>query len=218
MRKHLAWVVGAALALAAAPAAADHNGIHPTFRQEQVYFKCVGPNKVQNFDAPAPWETTPPAGSVQDGEGCGVVDVGELEGLEFAATGDAVGNLTNLTIELYVMPFTVPFTNPVVADPEVWLNVDLVIDGQQILNPAIVTQVPWEETNSGVTQKVEFTVLGLGAWFATEDGDGEQVREVQLTVSHDFPVEVGSWVWDTTEVPAGITFNDQTPSQHTVFP
>jgi hypothetical protein len=201
-----------------APAAAEHGGIHPTFAEEQVFFKCVGANKVQNFDAPAPWDTEPPAGSVQDGAGCGSVEVGQVDGMEFAAAGEAGGNLRDMTVEVYILPFTVPFTNPVVADPEVWLNVDLVIDGQQILNPAIVTELPWEETNSGVTQKVEFTVTGLNAWFATEDGDGEEVREVQLTIGFDFPGETSTWVWDTTEVPAGITFNDTSPSSNMIAP
>jgi hypothetical protein len=85
--------VGLVMALAG-PAAADHGGIHPTFREERAYIHCAGPTKVHNVniitDGPAPWDTEAPTQSVQEGAGCGAFDAGALRGTNQENIYDAV--------------------------------------------------------------------------------------------------------------------------------
>src|SRR5688572_7403626 len=90
----------------AAPAAADHGGIHPTVRTEKTYFHCAGPTKVENVNLPAsgstPWNTTPPVGSYTGGNGCGAADPA-VQGGGLATIYDATfsgfftGNLRDMT-------------------------------------------------------------------------------------------------------------------------
>ena len=76
--------------------------------------------------------------------------------------------------------------------------------------PATTTvKVTPAETNSGVTNYVEFTVTGLG--FVEELGPGTMEREVLVTVN-SLSEQSSLWVLDTTEVPSGITFNAATPA------
>jgi len=214
------------IATLAGPAAADHEGIHPTFREERAYFHCVGANKVQNAEAAAPWDTTAPA-SVQTGAGCGVLEAEDLPGdqsSEGRFSGTFVGNIQNMTVEMWILGHST-YSAVLPADVAVTLE----IDGDTYLATGEGTEMSWQESETGASRKVEFTITHLGSatevldadgnvvdvtttGFATEDGDGETEHAVSLTVGHSFADEYGAWVWDASEVPAGITFNDPTPA------
>ena len=211
MRKVIVAVIAALLVIgpSAAGAAIDPDA---TFRTERVYFKCVGDVPVQNVarvQTPAnPWDTQAPAQSVSDGAGCGHVEYG-LGGAQFDLVfeGTFTGNVDALTVHLHA--FATSDTPAFPAETIAKLSVDgverLVTDGAQ---PLAVTP-----ENSGVTISAPFTVTGLG--YGAEVGDGTRRRTFKLTISS--PVRSSmAWVWDTTEVPAGITFN---PASHaeTVF-
>ncbi len=212
----------------AGSASATHGGIHPTFKAERTYVHCVGANKLQNNDFPAPFDTTAPAGSFQGGAGCGFADPGALINTgpgggqaDLATRGTSVGNLKNMTVELYMLGnynYGPVFGN---VDLDVWLT----IDGETYLDPATAWVIPpLVETNGGATQKVEFTITNLGKvttfpdgnvateGLATEDGDGVQEREILLTVGMHYGDAAAVWAFDATEVPTGITFNDPTPA------
>jgi hypothetical protein len=89
------------------------------------------------------------------------------------------------------------------------LDLTLAIDGVTLLELATRTAVLSE--NSGVTNRVEFSIVGLRPLFSEEAGNGTTERTVTLTVGA--PRESPSfWVWGTTEVPAGITFNPLSPA------
>ena len=234
MRRHVtAAVLIGMVAGIAGPAAADHGGIHPTFAETRTYFHCVGPNKVQNLDGPAPWDTTAPTQSVEQGAGCGVVDPGllineeENTGFNFDTpfAGEATGNLSNMTVELWLLGHT----NYSPVNGTLNVAVSLNVDGEALLTDAEVADIPLQTSSTGASHKLEFTIQGLGqatevedesgnvidvvtSGYATEDGDGTTVREVELLVSTWYIDEVAGFVWDTTEVPSGITFNDATPA------
>lgn len=80
MTKRLTLLGAVAILVAlAAPASAV-----PTFRSETVYFHCTGSTKVSNANnaasdsTPTTWNTTAPAQSVQQGAGCGAIDLGAV--------------------------------------------------------------------------------------------------------------------------------------------
>lgn len=118
-------------------------------------------------------------------------------------------------------------------------EVSLYVDGEELMLRARKT-VPLVASSSGASSVARFTITDLGCardvvdaqgtvidvktgGLATEDGDGSQPREVTLWVATGGPVavlraEVLAWVWDTTDVPSGITFNDPMPQATTVQP
>jgi len=199
-----------------APASATHGGIHPTFKEQATYLHCVGANKVQNNDFPTPFDATPPSGSYQGGAGCGFLDSGALINTgpgggqgDLGTAGTSVGNLKNLTFEVHLLGQTNYSAILNTVDLGVWL----LIDGETYLAEGTqVSGIPLQASSTGASQKLEFTVTNLDDTLATEDGDGTQEREIQLTIGLWFGDENGSWVWDATEIPSGITFNDATPA------
>lgn len=233
-----------ALLVPAVPAGATHGGIHPTFRSERVYFHCEGAAKIQNATLPAPWDTTAPAGPVTGGGGCGSVDPAFLQNVpggplppaaDAGFNGTFTGNIKNMTVELWILGHgaNTAQNNTLAAE------VSLFVDGQELMLRARQT-VPLTASSSGASRVARFTITGLGCakevldtqgnvvdvktgGLATEDGNGAEAHDVTLWVATGGPVavlraEVLAWVWDTTDVPSGITFNDPTPQATTVQP
>jgi hypothetical protein len=210
----------AALAIAV-PASADHGDIHPTTRTERTYFTCAGETKAQTVhilqDNIPSWDTTAPTDSVSSGAGCGHLE-GPVAGAQPGTIHDAIwqgtftGNLSSLTVELHSINAT--FDR---ALAEQWLQVTLLVDGEVIYEPAneedyLVVSV--EPSESGASHAIRFSITHLP--FLLEDGDGEQEREITLAIhNEDF---ANLWVWDTTEVPAGITFNPVKPEPVRIRP
>ena len=239
--------------LTVSPAAATHGGIHPKFKSLGVYFHCTGetPLYQANWLADAgasssftSWDTSPPPGSVTDGNGCGGLDVGGASN-EF---GDPVfegtfsGNVRDMTVRLY--DFILPNARQGATQR---LKVYAEIDGvplfprggtENIYEGRNVTVTP-VRGNSGTTDLYEFTVTNIGfaneirdasgnvtgvetGGAALEDGFGTQEHTIKLLVGlagfigDDPPTGVDFFVWDTSEVPSGITFNSNTPAAATV--
>jgi hypothetical protein len=226
------------LAAVAKPATATHGGFHPTFREERVYYHCGDGTKLKNIDHAQsggliPWNTTAPSQSAEDGAGCGKLDPASLRNtqtpgggpFDLAVGGTYTGNLQNMTIEMHLLahsPGNAPTDTRTVTP---WL----VIDGETFLaDQTMLAAVPMVSENSGATRKIEFTITNLGkvteikdaqgnvtgltlTGLAKESANGE--HEIQLNVrARGLGAENALWVWDTTEVPSGITFNDTTPS------
>ncbi len=211
MRRPMLAALSAILVLAlAGPATADHGGIHPTLRTEQSFFHCVGDTKVQNvsfYQGQVPsWNTTPPAGSVQAGHGCGYYEplITNALPVPFDAVwqGTFTGNLRDLTIELHRL---LPAQGATVPNR---LTVAVLIDGEERLNNNNVTVTPVPSSNNA-SQSARITLTGLG--YETEDADGTQQRTIRIQVG-SWNETQSAWVFDSTEVPAGITFNPATPT------
>ena len=207
-------VIALVLAIAA-PAAAEHGDIHPTLRTERVFFHCAGPVKAQNATyalgtAPT-WDATAPTQSVQQGAGCGYFEnaVGGYLGsnettLDSIFEGSFTGNVDSVTVELHAIhASTSRATGPYI------LRANLFVDGVDVVDqdaPQIeVTPIP---SSTRLSEMLRFTVTGIG--LKTEDGDGSQSRRFRLVV-RSVMEEQSAWVWDTTEVPSGLTFNPATP-------
>ena len=219
MRPRIASLTAFLVLLAlAAPAAADHVEFHPTLRTEQDFFHCIDPVKVQNLYAAQGqypgWDTTAPDQSVTDGAGCGFYD--NLGAGPFGTPGppfDAIwqgtfaGNLDKITVELHrLLPDgrggTLLNTN---------IPVVLTVDGTILYDGDV--PMTFTASATGASERMRFSFTGLG--LLTEDGDGTRQRTIRLEVS-GYNETQAAWVFDTTEVPAGMTFNPETPEPNNV--
>lgn len=204
------------------PAVAVGEG--PTFRTEQNYFKCANTTKVENvnwliFEEPLPgWSTTAPDKSVQAGAGCGTADPSFLanttEDGGFAdATwqGTFTGNLKAITVEAHnIYLGATRATGSFTAQARLW------VDGQEVALPARLTTTT-TPSSSRASEKITFSITGLNFIDRNldgtpADGNGTTERRITLQLRGIFldGEAVSAWVWGTTEVPAGVTFNPGT--------
>ena len=207
----------------AVPAAAVHGptgeDFVPNIRTERVYFHCEGATKVHNTvsDASIGWNTTAPTQSVTQGAGCGTHD-NPLHGNNQVSVQDShfegtyTANLDTLTVELHNI-----YAGKARATGPLTFNVRLTVDGVARLGAAgtDVTVQP-VRSSTGASEMVRFSVTDLGLL----DEPNDMEHAVLMTVSGGavaadavvFPVRdtMNAWVYDTTEVPSGITFAPKT--------
>jgi hypothetical protein len=145
--------------------------------------------------------------------------------------GTFTGNLASLTIEAYDLVLSQVDANNV-SRIRLWLT----IDGTEVLNwDASYVDLSRELTNDGATSRFVFTVPDLGCsrdvldadgnvvdvvtdGFVTEDGDGIGEHDILLTLDSYYTDRGSLWVYDTAEVPSGITFNPGEPTGPVVAP
>jgi hypothetical protein len=195
--------------------AAGAEAVPPSFRSERVYFHCNGTTKAANVNSAqgvtATWNTTAPAASVTTGAGCGAADPTGLAGTGMESMYDAAfkgtftGNVKSITVEAHML-----LAGASQAAGNVGFHARLAIDGTEVIPAAnrLVRLVPTRSA-SGASHMVRFSVTGLQQFTEPEEGDGATERSYTLTL-HSYYVDqnpVIGWVYDTTEVPAGITFN-----------
>lgn len=207
MLRRITTTILCAMLAVAALAAHDGGEYEPVLTNERVYVHCGDTNKVANVEGGAPfgWDTTEPAGSYQEGHGCGTVDLmlsgGEETGEKVVFEGTFTGNLDQLTFELYMID--VGFVR-LGEFEEVYANMSISIDDYAAgwIGEA---RLPVERTNSDVTARMEVTLTGIG--LVHEDEAGEHTIRIEIETSDYYNGDSGAWVWDATEVPTGITFN-----------
>lgn len=188
---------------------------------EVTYFHCAGTTKVANLhqaqDGTLPsWDTNRPTASVTSGAGCGWVDNSAFRSTQAgnsahdgAWKGTFTGNLTSLTVRAHSIS-----VGPGRAGEPQTFRVSLFVDGVSMFglaadgraNRADVTLTP-VPSSTQLSSLYEFTVTGLP--FGTELGKGTTGREVILNLAAGSEPVMG-WVYDTTEVDSGITFNPAT--------
>lgn len=204
-----------------APAAAHHDGTEeqPTLRTERVYFKCEGDLKVQNVAAlqgnyPT-WSTEPPAGSVTDGEGCGqyenllTVNNNTDNPYDVVFRGTFTGNLDTINVEAHNIYLGTPR-----AGLPFLLAVRLFIDGTLVYTNSDPIEIMPEPSETGISEKFALSFVGIG--LNNEHGDGTIEREIKLHLM-SYNEYQSAWVWDTTEVPSGLTFNPETLEAIRIF-
>ncbi len=187
----------------------------PTLRTEQVYFHCIAPVKVQNVYAlqgqvPG-WDTTAPTGSVTGGAGCGFYDnilSSSAQDRPFDASwaGTFTGNLDRLTLELHRLLPTSGATMPNRLVLEVQVDGVPYYAGDVNVTPAA--------SATGASQVAHVTLDDLR--LNKEAGDGTKQREVRVYVA-SYNESQAAWVFDSTEVPAGIMFNPAETKGTVVF-
>lgn len=156
------------------------------------------------------WDTTPPDTSVTGGAGGGAFATSALhqtgsphdENVAMVAEGTYTGAIDTLAAELYLFP-------PAgMAQSETTFRVDaqLTVDGQAVASIGDLT-VPMETAGNAV-QRIRFAWTGLAGiiklWGLELEGD----HDVRISVHGTGIATNGAvFVYDTTEVPAGLVFN-----------
>ncbi len=203
----------AALALSALPAVAQ-TPFQPVLTETPTYLVCEGTTKVSqaNFVADGAdfvtWDDSKPTGSVQAGEGCGNVDTfltGANTGnpiYDFPMDGTYTGNVTAMTVELHA----IDTAGRVFDDAE--LLVDVAINGK-VRATDLAVSAPWVTSATGASESVQFSLTGVNL---LTEADLTRSHSVQITVKSRYADSstANGWVWDTIEVPSGITFNPAT--------
>lgn len=215
-----------ALALVAAPAAAEGDVFVPNLRTEQVWFHCEGEAKVHDsvsYDS-IPWDTTAPTQSVAAGAGCGTLD-NPVQGNNQVSVQDSHfggyydGNLDSMTVELHNI-----YVGKARSGGPLTFNIRLAVDGTPILGAGGKdVSVPPVRSASGASEMVKFTIAGIGLTDALNNLEHDVLMTVSgggIATASPIPVRdtVNGWVYDTTEVPAGIVFNPATPEPVVITP
>lgn len=188
----------------------------PTFRVERTYYTCADDLKLQNIPAAQgtypSWDTTAPSEGVMDGAGCGQYEnLLTADPFKLVYEGTFVGNLNSMTVELYAIDFgssRATNTYP--------LDFTVSVDGTEVFFSDFY-QMPVEYVNSSITSKMTFSLSGLN--YRSEPGNGVTERTIRLDIESYNEMQT-LWVWETSEVPAGITFNPTSlePTAFTVPP
>jgi hypothetical protein len=211
-------LAAAAIAALGAVPAASQEAFEPNLRSERVYFECGGEkvhNVAQQQGTTPTWSTTKPAQSVSAGAGCGSVDSvftqsapGNLYDTTWA--GAFEGNLDTVTVELHGI-----YVGPARATGPYDVAVRLYVDGEALTlgESGLGANVAVKPVRSatGLSEKLVFSITDIG--FVAEEED--DVHDVALLIQGGTTINrgptvtntVNGWVWGTTEVPAGITFN-----------
>jgi hypothetical protein len=191
-----------------------------TYPVTRVWFH-EGETKVGNLadrsdQAPAPFDTTAPATSVTGGAGAGALSTtGATESLvadtantaRFAGTVE--GCLDTLLVEMYAFqPTNRTGTSGSLAESQHSFGGALTIDGTRIelLGPIESKTVP--NPGGSATYRIRYAITDIR----------ERMERKGLTLDglHEIGLEMTAWyvntdnavyVWDTTEVPSGMTFN-----------
>lgn len=183
-----------------------------------------------------PWNTTPPPGSVTTGAGCGGADVGQIsnEFYDVVFLGTFTGNLRDVTVQLDEFIVNQMRENVTDVRLRVYGEIDgePIFPGgtpDTGYTGRTVTVTP-TRVNSGATDRYIFSITNLGyaidifdedgnlidvetGGMALENGNGVNEHYLRLLVGidsffgEDPPTGTTTWVWDTTEVPSGLTFN-----------
>ncbi len=184
----------------------------PGFRTERTYFICVDGMKLQNIPAAQgnypDWGPAAPSASALDGAGCGHLENAAPSPINAIWEGTFSGNLRAMSLELYIIDVgSARLTNVFPVDFTV------AVDGEEIFASGAV-DMDVEYVNEMITSKMTFSLTGLP--FGSEPGLGTTERTIRIEADANRDMQA-FWVWETTEVPAGITFNPPT-LEATVFP
>jgi hypothetical protein len=198
---------------------ADESGAI-TYAEEQVWFH-EGETKVGNLadrgdQAPAPFDTTAPTASVQGGAGAGAVSnfgalaptaPGTQNSALFAGTFE--GCMDTLLVEMYAFqPTNRTSISGSLQERAHTFGGALTIDGKEYLLSGPIEGVTTPNPGGQATYRIRYAITGLRR---VMERDG-----LDLAGSHDIGLTMTAWfvntdnavyVWDTTEVPSGMTFN-----------
>ncbi len=228
MRRTASVLLAGALALGAI-ATTDGEDLteHPCYDAEtdalaypaqQVWFH-ESDAKLGNVAAPATWDTSAPEASVQAGAGAGTVTPG-FAGLAAGTpadqravfTGEFEGCLDTILFDVYSFdPTNRTGTSGNATPANHNFGMTITIDGNEVFSGGPL-QASTTLANEGVGPNLNRFAVDVGTTlqlfsdlgFGTLDG------------THEITVEIQSWyvntghavyVWDTTEVPSGMTFN-----------
>ena len=233
MRRTASILLAGALAVAAlATTEGEDLSAHPcydeatetlVFPEQQVWFH-EGESKLGNAAAtPNPFDTTAPAASVTDGAGAGQYGAAATStsgteaygAVETTFSGTFTGCLDTILLDIYSFDPTSRTStgaatagNP--AEPQQHqANVRITIDGFDVQTGQIVLNS--DLANEGFGPNLNRLGFSVGSTM-------EQLTNFGIELDGEHTIEIGItpwfantghavYVWDTTEVPSGLTFN-----------
>lgn len=198
---------------------ADGNPTGPVFCTQQVWFTDTGAKAgnlgaVGATDFPS-WDTTAPDKSVTAGAGGGYFSNGVNRQLASDPQRDAAmgatfegtftGDLDNMLIEMYLFAPVTQAADP----PGAYVgSIELDVDGKQVLFP---TQTQLQLVSGGnAVQKTTLAITNLQKGLVAagvETGPDVEHNLRFLFSAYGLVSATSVIVYDTTEVPGGITFN-----------
>jgi hypothetical protein len=199
MRSRRSVAIAAAAIVGALLAGPAHAA--PATRTEVNYFQCSDTNKVQNLtNVPAGWSLLAPTQSVREGAGCGFADHadGPFRGGPALFRGQFRGNLDRITVDLDNI-YVGPSRNNAAAQ----IDADFIIED---LGTITRTFSVTPRTLPGNTASQRFTFVLDDIGLLAEEGQGTRLRTIEIRVRNRTD-PVNTWVFGTTEVPGGVTFN-----------
>ena len=205
------------------PAAATHTPAGqpfvPEYLETPVFLTCPGSTKLGNVNSAAEgslvgWDSTAPTASATAGAGCGTVEtfIGSTAPhnyvYDFVTQGTFTGNIKNITVRFWAIELAGSR-----ALNEWTVNAHMDIDGVPILtfSPATLAHAPIAGDATSPARLYEVTINNVG--FSSQ-ADHETEHEITLTLSSKFinGSGINMWVYDASEVPSGLIFNDTTPA------
>ena len=201
---------------------AEGNPTGPAYCTQQVWFTDGG-TKAGNLAATGAtafptWDTTAPTTSVTGGAGGGFFSNGV--GRQMASdpqtdaatgatfTGTFTGDLDNMIVELFMFAPATAAADPAGAYVG---SIELDIDGQQVMVPTQVNLQLEPAGDAVLKTKFALTDLTEAMQYAGVASGPDVAHTVRFFFSAYGLVSATSViVYDTTEVPAGITFNTAT--------
>lgn len=234
MRRTAPVLLTAALALSALAIEGEDLTEHPcydettqelAYPEQQVWFH-ESDAKLGNVAAPAPWDTTPPAASVQDGAGAGTVTPGVAtlgagtpaeQHAVFAGTFE--GCIDTVLFDVWSFDPTNRTGTSGSAQPANHnFGLTVTVDGAEVFSGGPLEAATTFD-NEGMGPNLNRFALDLGETLELFAGFGA----LQLDGTHEIQIEIRSWfvntghsvyVWDTTEVPSGLTFNGEVTEEY----
>jgi hypothetical protein len=217
MRARALLAALAVAALTVGPVAAEEpeEPEAPVIEEQRVYFHCNGDTKVANVHATLDsaivgWSTEAPTASFTEGAGCGTVDTALTGSADHNPLYDAPfegsfrGNLDSLTVHAHSLA---PINANLADEFEVFVL--LQVGGRTLVSRNTMVKADAIASATGLSSLFEFTVSDIGM---VEPGVSTRSRQVQLTLMTRYLDDNNNWVFDTTEVDSGITFNPSEPA------
>jgi hypothetical protein len=192
-------------------------------RTEEAFFLCDDDYLVQNLadleGRLATWGPDAPEQSVAEGAGCGSADsplMQQTPGNLYDATweGTFTGALDSMTLHLHNI-----YAGPARLGEPFQLKVRLFVNGRdQFGEDGADVAVTAVRSDTGLSELIELTISDIGLVAPTDETRRQRITLVVHggTPRHTGPTvtdTTSAWVWGTTEVPAGITFNPEEPAE-----
>ena len=162
------------------------------------------------------WDTTEPTASVQGGAGGGYLansasylDPTLAEQTGLTLEGGFSGCLDTMLLDLYAfMPTNRTGTSGSLAESALTLMVTMAVDGENVLSALEIETNTVANAGGDATYHARFGITDLHAALESYGIDPAGDHTIRITAAPRYiNTDNAIFVYDTTEVPAGITFN-----------
>jgi hypothetical protein len=202
----------------------------PTFASQQTYIH-QGQTKAGNLGATGQtgfpsWNTTAPSQSVQQGAGGGYLGFFALAyagrddtPMAMTATGTFSGCLDTVLITLYaILPTNKTGSSGDLSEAPLDVYANLTVDGTKLITSTPVETKTIANTGGQATYRVRYAFTNLNQALLNNNKDPLANHSITISASPQYVNTSNAlFVYDTTEVPAGILFNGAVDDTYSVI-